>query len=123
MASEPSYRRPTRTQWARNLRAGAGAKLRVGGRIEPIDEHDLEDGEEKAALLLAICRQSPYFARGYFKVDPKQVTLEQAHELAARYPVFTIEMAAVDRLQGEGRGRGAEAMAQRRMQEVSNHDG
>jgi hypothetical protein len=41
--------------------------------------------------MLAICRQYPYFARGYFKVDPKQVTLEQARELAARYPVFRIE--------------------------------
>jgi hypothetical protein len=46
--------------------------------------------------MLAICREYPYFARGYFKVDPKQVTLEQASELATRYPVFRIETAAVD---------------------------
>ncbi len=68
-------------------------------------EHELEDGEEKAALMLAICRQYPSFGRGYFKVDPKQVTLEQARELAARYPVFMIET------------------AQRRTQEVSKHYG
>jgi hypothetical protein len=47
--------------------------------------------EEKADVLLAIARQYPFFARGYFKVDPKTVTLDQARELAARYPVFSIE--------------------------------
>jgi deazaflavin-dependent oxidoreductase (nitroreductase family) len=82
------------SQWARNLRAGAGAKLRLGSRIEPIEAHELEDGDGKAALMLAISRQYPYFARGYFKVDPKQVTLEQARALAARYPVFRIEATA-----------------------------
>ena len=55
--------------------------------------------------MLAICRQYAFFARGYFKVDPKQVTLEQARELAARYPVFMIET------------------AQRRTQEVSKNHG
>jgi deazaflavin-dependent oxidoreductase (nitroreductase family) len=88
------------SQWARNLRAGAGAKLRIGSQIEPIEAHELEDGEDKAAVMLAISRQSPYYARGYFKVDPKQVTLEQARELATRYPVFRIETAAADRYQG-----------------------
>ncbi len=83
------------SQWARNLRAGAGAKLRVGSRTEPIDGHELKNEEEKAGVLLAISRQYPYFARGYFKVDPKQVTLEQARELATRYPVFRIEIAAI----------------------------
>jgi deazaflavin-dependent oxidoreductase (nitroreductase family) len=82
------------SQWARNLRAGARAKLRLGSRIEPVEAHELEEGEEKAAIMLDICRQYPYFARGYFKVDPKQVTLEQARELAARYPVFRIEATA-----------------------------
>ena len=72
------------SQWARNLRAGPTAQL-------PVEAHELEDVEEKAALMLAISRQYPFFARGYFKVDPKQVTLEQARELAARYPVFRIE--------------------------------
>jgi hypothetical protein len=47
--------------------------------------------EEKADVLLAIARQYPFFARGYFKVDPKTVTLDQARELAARHPVFSIE--------------------------------
>jgi deazaflavin-dependent oxidoreductase (nitroreductase family) len=79
------------SQWARNLRASAGAKLRLGSRIEPVEAHELEEGEEKTAIMLDICRQYPFFARGYFKVDPKQVTLEQARELAARYPVFKIE--------------------------------
>ena len=88
------------SQWARNLRAGTTAKLRVASRIEPIEAHELEDGDGKAALMLAICRQYSFFARGYFKVDPKQVTLEQARELATRYPVFRIETAAVD---GSGR--------------------
>jgi hypothetical protein len=50
--------------------------------------------------MLAIGRQYPHFARGYFKVDPKQMTLELARELATRYPVFRIET-AVDRIQGE----------------------
>jgi deazaflavin-dependent oxidoreductase (nitroreductase family) len=29
------------SQWARNLRAGAGAKLRLGGWIEPVEAHEL----------------------------------------------------------------------------------
>jgi deazaflavin-dependent oxidoreductase (nitroreductase family) len=78
------------SQWARNLRASSGAKLRLGSRIEPVEARELEAGEEKAAIMLAIS-QDRFFARGYFKVDPKQVTLEQARELAARYPVFRIE--------------------------------
>jgi len=86
------------SQWARNLRAGETAKLRQGSRSEPIKGHELVDGEEKAATLLAIGRKYPYFARGYFKVDPKQMTLELARELAARYPVFRIEP-AVDQAQ------------------------
>jgi len=40
--------------------------------------------------MLAICREYPYFAKGYFKVDPKLVTLDQARELSARYPVFRV---------------------------------
>ena len=79
------------SQWARNLRAGPTAQLQVGRRVEPVEAHELEGVEEKAALMLAISRQYPFFARGYFKVDPKQVTLEQARELAARYPLFRIE--------------------------------
>lgn len=63
----------------------------MGSRIEPIEERELEDGEEKVAIMLAISRQQTFFARGYFKVDPKQVTLEQAREVAARYPLFRID--------------------------------
>jgi hypothetical protein len=90
------------SQWARNLRANAAAKLRVGSRIEPIEGHELKNEEEKAGVLLGICRKYPSVFRRYFKVDPKQVTLEQARELATRYPVFGIEIAAVDRVQGRG---------------------
>jgi deazaflavin-dependent oxidoreductase (nitroreductase family) len=81
------------SQWARNLRAGPTAQPRLGRRVEPVEADELEGVQEKAALMLAISRQYPYFARGYFKVDPNQVTLEQARELAARYPVFRIETA------------------------------
>src|SRR5438132_6973290 len=90
------------SQWARNLRANAAAKLRFGSRIEPIEGHELKNEEEKAGVLLAICRKYPSVFRRYFKVDPKQVTLEQARELARRYPVFRVESAAVDRVQGRG---------------------
>jgi deazaflavin-dependent oxidoreductase (nitroreductase family) len=82
------------SQWVRNLRADTTAQLLLGRRVEPVEAHELEGGEEKAVLMLAISREYPFFARGYFKVDPKQVTLEQARELAARYPVFRIETAA-----------------------------
>jgi hypothetical protein len=41
--------------------------------------------------LLVVGNEAAYIARGYLKVDPKQVTLEQARELAARYPVFRID--------------------------------
>ena len=81
------------SQWAHNLRAGAEAQLRIGSRIEPIEGHELEGGEEKAGVVLGICRQYPSVARTYFKLDPKRVTLEQARELATRYPVFRIETA------------------------------
>jgi hypothetical protein len=57
---------------ARNLRAGPTAQLQVGRRPEPVEAHELEGVEEKAAVMLAISRQYPFFARGYFKVDPKQ---------------------------------------------------
>jgi hypothetical protein len=66
--------------------------------------------EEKADVLLAIARQYPFFARGYFKVDSKTVTLDQARELAARYPVFSIE---ANRSCG-GRGRRAAFHSSRR---------
>ena len=81
------------SHWARNLRAGSRARLQLGRRVEPVEAHELQDQDEKASVLLAISRQYPFFARGYFKVDPEQVTLEQASELAARYPVFRIEPA------------------------------
>jgi deazaflavin-dependent oxidoreductase (nitroreductase family) len=84
------------SQWARNLRVNAAAKLRIGSRIEPIDGHELENDEERASVLLAICRKYPSIFRRYFKVDPNKVTLEQARELATRYPVFRIESAGVD---------------------------
>jgi hypothetical protein len=84
---------------ARNLRANAAAKLGVGSWIERIEGHELKNEEEKASVVLAICRKYPSVFRRYFKVDPKQVTLEQARELATRYPVFAIEIAAVDRVQ------------------------
>jgi deazaflavin-dependent oxidoreductase (nitroreductase family) len=90
------------SQWARNLRANAAAKLRVGSRIEPVEGHELKNEEEKAGVLFAIYRKYPSIFRRYFKVDPKQVTLEQARELATRYPVFRIQIAAVDRVQGRG---------------------
>jgi deazaflavin-dependent oxidoreductase (nitroreductase family) len=85
------------SQWARNLRAAGEAQLRVGSRIDPIAAHELEGEEEKATILLAICRRYSSFARGYFKVDPKQVTFEQARELATRYPLFTIETSTSQR--------------------------
>src|SRR5215813_4210824 len=77
------------SQWARNLRATAAAKLRFGNRIEPIEGHEVQNEEQTAGILLSIFQR-------YFKVDPKQVTLEQARELATRYPVFRIEFAAAD---------------------------
>ena len=79
------------SQWARNLRARGEAQLRFGSRMEPIEAHELEDGEGKAAAMLALCRQYPAVARSYYKVDPKRLTLEQAHQVAASYPVFRIE--------------------------------
>jgi deazaflavin-dependent oxidoreductase (nitroreductase family) len=90
------------SQWARNLRANAVAKLHVHGRIDSIEGHELTNDEEKAGVLLAICRKYSSVFRRYFKVDPKHVTLEQARELATRYPVFRIEIAAGDLVQGRG---------------------
>jgi deazaflavin-dependent oxidoreductase (nitroreductase family) len=83
------------SRWARNVRAIAAAKLRIRRRIEPIEGHELKNEEEKAGVLLSVSGQYPSVARGHFKVDPKQVTLEQARELATRYPVFRIEIAAI----------------------------
>src|SRR2546428_4278358 len=90
------------SQWARNLRANAAAKLRFGSRIEPIEAHELTNDEERAGALFAICRKYPSIFQRYFKVDPEQMTVEQARELATRYPVFRIEVAAVDRVQRGG---------------------
>jgi hypothetical protein len=71
------------------------AKLRFGSGVEPIAGHELDNNEEKAEVLLAICRKYPSIFQRYFKVDPQQVTLKQARELATQYPVFRIETAAV----------------------------
>ncbi len=89
------------SQWARNLRANSAAKLRFGRRMEPIEGHELTNEEEKASVLLAICRKYPSIFQRYFKIDPKQVTLEQARALASRYPLFNIETAANDPIQAE----------------------
>jgi F420H(2)-dependent quinone reductase len=53
------------SQWARNLRATGSAQLRVGGRIEPIEGHELQNEEEKAGVLLAIFRKYPSVFRRY----------------------------------------------------------
>jgi deazaflavin-dependent oxidoreductase (nitroreductase family) len=58
------------SQWARNLRAGPAAQLQVGRRVEPVEAHELEGVQERAALMLAISRQYPFFARGYFSPIP-----------------------------------------------------
>jgi deazaflavin-dependent oxidoreductase (nitroreductase family) len=80
------------SQWVRNLRAPApDANLRLGRRLEPVEAHELGDGEAKAAVLLAVCRRSPAIARRHYGVDPQTLTLEQAREVAARYPIFRIE--------------------------------
>src|SRR5262245_1413404 len=81
------------SEWALNLRSDAAAKLRVGSRIEPIEGHELKNEEEKAGVLLAIGRKYPGTYGRYFKLNPMQVTLEQARELATQYPVFRIETA------------------------------
>lgn len=86
MGAQPSRRR-----------RGAAA---LGSRIDPIAARELEGAEEKATILLAMSRQYPFFARGYFKVDSKQVTLEEARALATRYPVFRIETSTPRRPQG-----------------------
>jgi deazaflavin-dependent oxidoreductase (nitroreductase family) len=83
------------SQWARNLRANAVAKLRFGSGVEPVEGYELENEEEKAEVLFAICRKYPSIFQRYFKVDPRQATLAQARELATQYPVFRIEPAAV----------------------------
>src|SRR5215472_18929524 len=36
------------SQWARNLRASAAAKLRFGSRVESVEGHELTNEEEKA---------------------------------------------------------------------------
>jgi hypothetical protein len=73
------------SQWARNLRAGATATLGFGSRSEPIEGNELVDGEEKTAVVLAICRQYPSIARAYFKVNPKQVTPDLAVETGGQF--------------------------------------
>jgi hypothetical protein len=64
--------------------------------IYPVKELD------SAKKVYTICRKYPSIFRQYFKVDPKQVTLEQARELAARYPVFRVETVGVEGVRGEG---------------------
>jgi hypothetical protein len=61
-------------------------------RIELIEGHELKNEEEKASVLIVICRKYPSTFQCYFKVDPKQVTLKEARELATRYPVFRIDL-------------------------------
>jgi hypothetical protein len=68
-----------------HLRAGAGAKLRVGSRMEPIDGRELEDGEDKVAIMLAISRQYPFFARA-FQGRPEAGDARTGPRGAAQYP-------------------------------------
>ena len=51
---------------------------------------------DNTEVLLTINQKYPSIFRRYFKVDPKQVTREQAREWATRYPVFSVEIAAAD---------------------------
>jgi deazaflavin-dependent oxidoreductase (nitroreductase family) len=82
------------SQWARNLRANAAAKLRTRDQVESVVGRELTNEEQKAEVLLAICRKYPGIFRRYFKLDPQQATLEQARNLATRYPVFGIQTEA-----------------------------
>lgn len=76
--------------WARNLRAGADAELRIGARAEPIAATEVT-GDAKAQLLTWLVRRYPWIGRHWLKVTPARLTAQEVRRLVDDYPVFAVE--------------------------------
>ena len=80
-----------RSNWARNVRAAAGAAVLVHGRREPIRLEEVA-AAERAPILRPYLELAPG-ARAHLPVDPDD-DLTAFEAIAARYPVFRISPAA-----------------------------
>ena len=78
------------TQWARNLRAGSEANLRLGRKIQSFKATELADAE-KAPILKAYLDKWAYATAGHFGVPKKGYTAADIERVAPRSPVFVIE--------------------------------
>lgn len=77
------------SQWARNLRAGCAAELRIRGESEPITTTELP-AEDKIPLFAFIAKQYPWIVRIWWKLKPKRMTEADMQLLIQRYPVFRV---------------------------------
>jgi F420H(2)-dependent quinone reductase len=81
------------TEWSRNLRAGAEARLRTRDRVEPVRAVELANGE-KADFMRTLVARYRFFARAWLKVNPKRLSDEDLNRLLDNHPVFRLETRA-----------------------------
>ena len=78
------------TQWARNVRAGSEANLRLGRKTTPFKATELADAD-KAPIIRAYLDKWAYATAGHFGVPRKGYTAADIERVAPRSPVFSIE--------------------------------
>jgi deazaflavin-dependent oxidoreductase (nitroreductase family) len=76
------------THWARNLRAGGEARLRLGGKRETIEVEELPD-EAKPPILRAYLKHWRSETGKFFEVS-KDPTDEELRRIAPNHPVFLV---------------------------------
>ena len=79
------------THWTRNLRAGGEARLRLGGRREPIRVEELPD-EAKPEILRAYLSHWQTETGKFFGL-PKDASDADIRGIAANHPVFRVRSA------------------------------
>lgn len=77
------------TQWARNLRAGGGAELRLGSRREGLSVLEVGD-DEKPPVLRAYLRRWAFEVGVFFEGVNADATDGELRRIAPGYPVFRI---------------------------------
>jgi deazaflavin-dependent oxidoreductase (nitroreductase family) len=78
------------TQWVRNLRASGEGRLRLGRKVEPFTAVEMEDDEEKAAILRAYLKRWKAEVGVFFEGVGPDSSEEQLRAIAPKHPVFRI---------------------------------
>src|SRR5258708_11566450 len=76
------------TQWVRNLRVAKEGELRVGRRVEPFRATEIDNADEKVAILRAYLRRWKLEVGVLFGGVGPDATDEELRGIADRHPVF-----------------------------------